>query len=172
MIFGLHNPVSQNVLFRFLEHQRVKKSSVWIQITSSSSSSKSKLTAGTRWESWAMFLYIRYIFWWHIKKLVAATLHCTDFMPPEAVELVSTLLQYSPNLRCTVVSVTSSIPIFFFLILQLQTQWWEQKKVVLVENSTSNLRQRSFVWGDFSISCFYVIYLIHFAVGNSRSHFL
>ncbi|OIT30632.1 shaggy-related protein kinase epsilon [Nicotiana attenuata] len=33
-------------------------------------------------------------------------------MPPEAVDLVSRLLQYSPNLRCTSVSVTSSVPVF------------------------------------------------------------
>ncbi|XP_047263553.1 glycogen synthase kinase-3 homolog MsK-3 isoform X2 [Capsicum annuum] len=36
-------------------------------------------------------------------------------IPPEVVDLVSRLLQYSPNLRCSAVSATSSRSIFFFL---------------------------------------------------------
>lgn len=31
-------------------------------------------------------------------------------MPPEAVDLVSRLLQYSPNLRCTAVSISDLPP--------------------------------------------------------------
>lgn len=38
-------------------------------------------------------------------------------MPPEAVDLVSRLLQYSPNLRCTAVSISDSLMHHFFALL-------------------------------------------------------
>lgn len=39
-------------------------------------------------------------------------------MPPEAVDLVSRLLQYSPNLRCTAVSIWDFLSLFVLLCKQ------------------------------------------------------
>lgn len=40
-------------------------------------------------------------------------------MPPEAVDLVSRLLQYSPNLRCTAVSGCVSLRAFHFSLQEI-----------------------------------------------------
>ena len=49
---------------------------------------------------------------WYLQ--INLTVFCTQKfnkrMPPEAVDLVSRLLQYSPNLRCTAVNISHLLP--------------------------------------------------------------
>lgn len=65
-------------------------------------------------------------------------------MPPEAVDLVSRLLQYSPNLRCTAVSNTV-VHDLWFCILRLS------KSICSLTVSTSNLPLFLYVFVNESI---------------------
>lgn len=96
-------------VYRYLAPQLAKKSNAWTRIIQNSNSHKSRLTLGTKWVS--RFLAEAFSF-------TLMTLHAIFIpshllwvqifhkrMPPEAVDLVSRLLQYSPSLRCTAVSI-------------------------------------------------------------------
>ena len=108
--------------FRSLVPLQGKKLNAWTRITRSSNSHKSKHTHGTRCKSF-------YICYNVVKKLVTIGLLIGHSifqvfhkrMPPEAVDLVSRLLQYSPNLRCTAVSKWhwTNVPIPAFSLLTL-----------------------------------------------------
>ena len=99
---------------RYLGHQLVRKSSVWIQTILSLNSHKSRLTPGTRW---ALDFYTDHFnnwCFWVLYRIYLKMFSCLQIfhkrMPPEAVDLVSRLLQYSPNLRCTAVSISDLPP--------------------------------------------------------------
>lgn len=93
------------IVFRFWALQQGRKLNAWILTTQSSNSLKSKLIHGTRYKELKTL---------HCLPLSPYICSCTFLsfryqifhkrMPPEAVDLVSRLLQYSPNLRCTAVS--------------------------------------------------------------------
>jgi hypothetical protein len=114
-------------LSKFWVLQHGKKSNVWILITQSSSSLKSKLIPGTRQvHSWhCLKTSWEYDFFHSRPSSFSRTLQSDSLlcstpqvfhkrMPPEAVDLVSRLLQYSPNLRCSAVCFLSCLCLAVF----------------------------------------------------------
>lgn len=102
---------------RFWGLRLEKKSSAWILITMSTNSLRSKLTRGTRFAR--NFIVISSSLIGTVLFVMVEILWGYNFqifhkrMPPEAVDLVSRLLQYSPSLRCT--AVRKLFALLFFL---------------------------------------------------------
>lgn len=109
-----HMGTWSRTFYRFLALQLVKKFDAWIQIIRILGFLRLKLTLGTRYTVFCFFsdmlisLRLSSLLNFGIWSWSSVFQVFQKRMPPEAIDLASRLLQYSPSLRCTAVSLASS----------------------------------------------------------------
>lgn len=109
---------------RYWEHQPERKSSAWTQTIQNSNFPRLKHTHGIRSLAFSskfivisvdLFLFLLVLLWgWNSHWSCNLQIFHMR-MPAEAIDLVSRLLQYSPNLRCTAVRIFTYLNVTLFL---------------------------------------------------------